>query len=75
MPDMLGATRWIFDAVQVAATVLALVGMAQSQVPRELDRGSLDQLMVDTTRYLDPQTTGTLARLIETGSTSARPGR
>jgi hypothetical protein len=65
---MLGATRWIFGGLQLAAMVVALAGLAGGRGPRDLDRGSLNQLMVETTTYLDPQTTGSLRRLIENGS-------
>jgi hypothetical protein len=72
---MLGATKWIFGGLQVAAVVVALAAVARGQLPKDLDRGSLNQLMVETTTYLDPQTTGSLRQLIETGSSVGRPLR
>jgi hypothetical protein len=61
---MIGATRWIFGGLQTAAVVVALAAMAQGRPPKDFDRGGLGQLMVDSTRYLDPQTTGSIGRLI-----------
>ena len=72
---MLGVTRWIFGSIQVAAAVVTLAAVAHGRAPRDMDRGSLDQLMADTTRYLDPQMTGSLRNLIETGATDARAYR
>lgn len=72
---MLGATKWIFGGLQAAAAVLALTAVARGQLPKDLDRGSLNQLMVDTNTYLDPQTTGSLRRLIESGSVASQPLR
>jgi hypothetical protein len=54
----------MFSGLQIAAAVVALAAMARAQVPRDLDRGGLGQLMSDSTRYLDPQTTGSLTKLI-----------
>ena len=63
---MLGATRWILGGLQTAAFILGLAAVAQGRVPKDLDRGGLGQLMVDSTRYLDPQTTGSIGKLINT---------
>ena len=62
---MLGATRWMFGGLQIAAAIVALAAIARAQIPRDLDRSGLGQLLSDSTRYLDPQTTGSLTRLIE----------
>jgi hypothetical protein len=62
---MLGSTRFIFGGLQVAAAVLVLAAIAQSRTPKDMDRGRLGQLMVDSTRYLDPQTTGSIGKLLD----------
>jgi hypothetical protein len=62
---MLGATRWIFGGLQTMAVIVALTAFAQGRIPKDLDRGSLGQLMADSTRYLDPESTGSIRRLID----------
>jgi hypothetical protein len=63
--------HWLIGSLQAAVFVVVLAAAAQTRpADHGLDRGGLNQLATNSTRYLDPSTTGAIAKLINRPSRS-----